>query len=413
MKVLLENGSPHRSGCVHTALQYMKGNNMNDFIFTYPTKVFFGVKAAEKNLSKELEKVGTNVMLAYGGGSIKKNGIYDEITGLLNKAGKNIIDFDGIMSNPTYAKVQKGAALAKEKKVDFILAVGGGSVSDCCKIIAAQALYDEDIWDMEFTRHQFPDRALPFGAVVTVSGTGSEQNSGAVITNEGKKLKSALWGASASFAILDPSYTLSVPFRQVISGAFDTLSHAMETYFGKPNDLFISDEISEAVMRNTIRNIRAVMKEQNDIAARSELMWDSALAENGILKIGKVTDFQAHMIEHQLGAYTNCNHGQGLAVIHPVLYRHIYKENVARFVRFATSVWNIPSEEKTQYELALAGIQALSDFIKEIGLPTTLKEMGIHDDSMLRKVADTSILTAGCCKKLTPDEIYEILLECN
>lgn len=386
---------------------------MNEFTFSYPTTVYFGEKTAQKNLPTELSKVGETVMLAYGGGSIKKNGIYDEIMTILKAAGKRVIEFNGIMSNPTYAKVLEGAAHAKAEKVDFILAVGGGSVSDCCKIIASQAMNEEDIWEMEYSRHQFPTKAIPLGVVVTASGTGSEQNAGAVITNEEKKLKSALWGAQARFAILDPTYTLSVPFKQVISGAFDTLSHAMETYFGKPLQASISDEISEAVMKNTISNIRVLLKNPEDMMARSELMWDSAMAENGILKIGKDTDFQAHMIEHQLGAYTDCNHGQGLAVIHPTMYRHIYKEGLQKFVRFAEVVWNVSVEGKTEDEIALEGITRLEDFIGEIGLPHTLKEMNIEDDDMLRKVADSTSIMPGCCKTLTADEIYEILIECK
>lgn len=386
---------------------------MNAFVFTYPTKIYFGEKAAQKHLQVELEKVGDTVLLAYGRGSIKKNGIYDEIKEILIKAGKKIVDFSGIMPNPTYAKVQEGANLAKKENVDFILAVGGGSVSDCCKIVASQAMYEEDIWEMEYTNHQFPERAIPFGVIVTASGTGSEQNAGAVITNQEKKLKSVLWGSNAIFAILDPIYTMSVPFKQVISGAFDTLSHAMETYFGNPQDTCLSDEMSEAVMRNTIKNIRVLIENPESVFARSELMWDSAMAENGILKIGKVTDFQAHMIEHQLGAYTDCNHGQGLAVIHPVLYRHIYKEAAGKFARWAKEVWGISEDNKTIDERASEGIQALADFIKEIKLPTTLQEMGIQDIELLKKVAETSRITPGCCKKLTPEEIYEILLECR
>ena len=386
---------------------------MNEFVYSYPTKIYFGEGSASKHLPMELEKVGDVVMLAYGGGSIKNNGIYDEISTILKAAGKRVVDFKGIMPNPTYKKVLEGAALAKKEKVDFILAVGGGSVSDCCKIIACAAMYEEDIWNMEFVDNKLPQKALPLGVVVTVSGTGSEQNSGAVITHEEKKLKSALWGAHADFAILDPSYTLSVPFKQVISGAFDTLSHAMETYFDKIQELCISDEINEAVMRNIIRNTREVIKNPDNLTARSELMWDSAMAENGILKIGKVTDFQAHMIEHQLGAYTDCNHGQGLAVIHPALYKYIYKENITKFARFATEVWGISNSGKTEEELALEGINKLEEFIKEIGLPTTFSEMNINDDEILRKVADTSILTDGGCKKLTADEIYNILLECK
>lgn len=385
---------------------------MNEFIYSYPVKTYLGQGAVAKALPVELAKVGERVLLAYGGGSIKNNGIYDEIISLLKEAEKTVIEFSGIMSNPTYKKVQEGAKLCQQEKIDFILAVGGGSVIDCCKIIASQAKTEEDIWEMEFTKHRFPTQALPMGAVVTASGTGAEQNAGAVITNEEKKIKTGVFGAHADFAVLDPAYTLSVPLGQVISGAFDTLSHCMETYFGKPQETFISDEMNEVVMCNTIRNIRLLMKNPQDLYVRGELMWDSAMAENGILKIGKVTDFQAHQIEHQLGAYTDCNHGQGLAVIHPVLYRHIYKEGLEKFKRFAMKVWDISPEGKTDEELALAGIDALADFIKEIKLPTTLTEMGITDQSILKAVAESCNITAGCCKKLTSQEIEEILKEC-
>ena len=385
---------------------------MKDFMYSYPTRVYFGDEAAEKAFSSELAKTGKKVMLAYGGGSVKRNGIYDEIYGYLKKAGKEIIDFSGIMPNPTYKKVQEGAALAREKGVNFILAVGGGSVIDCCKIVAAQAVTEKDIWKMEFEDHVYPTEYLPMGAVVTASGTGAEMNNGAVITNEETNQKAGVLGAYASFAILDVGYTMSLPAKQVISGAFDTLSHSMETYLGSPRDINLSDEIGESVMRNVIRNIRVLLTDMNNKEARTELMWASAMAENGILKIGKVTDFQAHQIEHQLGAYTDCNHGQGLAVIHPVLYRHMCKDGVEQFARLAEKVWEIPVEGKTQEELAEAGVQALADFVKEIGLPSTFTEMGLTDKSVLQKVADTCNLTAGCCKKFSREEILQILEEC-
>ncbi len=388
---------------------------MNSFNYSYPVKQYFGEGAAKVNLPAELSKVGKVVMLAYGGGSVKKTGIYDEMVGILKEAGKEIVEFSGIMSNPTYAKVQEGARLAKEKNVDFILAVGGGSVSDACKIIATQAKYDQDIWEMEYTDHVIPTEHIKMGVVVTASGTGSEQNNGAVITNEEKKLKSALWGAFADFAILDPAYTLSVPMKQVISGAFDTLSHAMETYFGKPHDeVTVSDEISEAVMKNVIRNMRAVKENPQNIKPRSELMWSSAMAENGILKIGQVTDFQGHMIEHQLGAYTDCNHGQGLAVIHPVLYRHIYDGAVSKFARFAVEVWGVNASGKPEDEVAREGIEALAAFIKEMELPTTFAEMNIKlDEETVKAIASSTVITGGCCKKLSPTEIEVILTECK
>ena len=385
---------------------------MKNFIFENKTKVYFGRGGVKEYLGALLKNYGNTVMLAYGGGSVKKNGIYDEVMGILNAAGKTVVEFDRIMSNPTYAKVQEGAKLAKENHVDLILAVGGGSVSDCCKVVSAQAKVDEDLWELENTKHTYPTEFIPLGTIVTVFGTGSEMNNGAVITHEEKKIKGALWGAQAEFAFLDPTYTMSVPFTQVISGAFDTLSHAMETYFGKPDENNLSDDINEAVMRSVIRNIRVLLQDHNNYEARSELAWASAMAENGILKIGKVTDFQCHMLEHQLGAYTNCNHGAGLAVIHPVLYRHIYKSGVARFARFARNVWHICPKGSDE-ETALAGIEALAAFIREIGLPTTFAELGIPADTDLRAVADSTVLTPGCCKKLTHDEIYKILKECQ
>lgn len=384
---------------------------MNNFIYENKTKVYFGKGGVKEYLLCLLKAYGATVMLAYGGGSIKKNGIYDEVTNILQKAGKTVVEFSGIMSNPTYAKVQEGARLARENHVDFIIAVGGGSVIDCCKIVSAQAKLSEDIWEMENVKRNYPSDFIPMGAVVTASGTGAEMNAGAVITHEEKKIKGALFGAQAEFVFLDPAYTMSVPVGQVISGAFDTFSHAMETYFGKPDNNNLSDDINEAVMRSVIRNIRLLLADNGNYDARSELMWASSMAENGILKIGKITDFQAHQIEHQLGAYTDCNHGQGLAVIHPVLYRHIFKDGAERFARFAKNVWGI-EEKKTVEETALAGVEALADFIKEIGMPTSFTQMGISKDTDFRAIADSTNITAGCCKKLTHDEIYEILREC-
>ena len=385
---------------------------MNNFMYENKTKVYFGKGGVKEYLASLLKNYGDTVMLAYGGGSIKRNGVYDEVLGILNASGKRVVEFSGIMPNPTYAKVQEGAKLARENQVDLILAVGGGSVSDCCKVVSAQAKLDEDLWEMQYTKHTFASEFIPLGTIVTVFGTGSEMNSGAVITHEEKKIKGALFGAQADFAFLDPMYTLSVPMKQVLSGAFDTLSHAMETYFGQPSENNLSDDINEAVMRSVIRNIRVLLRDPNNYDARSELAWASSMAENGILKIGKVTDFQCHMLEHQLGAYTNCNHGAGLAVIHPVLYRHICKDSAKRFARFAQNVWGIAPKASDE-ETALAGVEALAAFIKEIGLPTSFYELGIPGDTDFKAIADSTVLTAGCCKKLTHEELYEILMECK
>ena len=386
---------------------------MNPFTYNYPVKVYFSEKAAANNLPAELAKVGPNVMLAYGGGSIRRNGIYDELLGILKDTGKTVTEFIGIMSNPTYAKVQEGAALAKEKNIDFILAVGGGSVIDCCKIVSAQAKLDKDIWELEYTDHKQPTEFIPMGAVVTAFGTGAEMNNGAVITNEEKMLKSALWGAFYSFAILDPDYTMTMPIKQVISGAFDSLSHSMETYMGSPREVNLSDEINEATQRNILRNVRATLKDPQNIQARSELIWAAAMAENGILKIGKATDFQCHMLEHQLGAYTDCNHGQGLAVLHPSLYRHMMPEANRQFARLATQVWGVDPAGKPEAELAADFVDALADFIREIGLPTTFAEMNIPADTDYKAIADSTVLTSGCAKKFTRDELLEVLLECR
>ena len=380
---------------------------MDKFTYSYPKKVYFSAGCAAQALKQELPKTGKTVLLAYGGGSVKKNGVYDELTALLAQAGKEIVEFSGIMPNPTYAKVQEGARLVRERGVDFILAVGGGSVVDCCKVVSAQAMLDEDIWDMQYRSGKFPTAGIPMGAVVTASGTGAEMNAGAVITYEEKQWKGPILGTAASFAVLDPDYTASVPPMQVLSGAFDTLSHAMETYLGNSDADNVSDDVALAIMRNTVVNMRRLLVDINDMQARGNLMWDSAMAENGILKVGRLTDFQAHQIEHQLGAYTDCNHGQGLAVIHPAYYRHILKDAEAKFTRFAREVFGADS--------AQAGLEALTAFIRECGLPTRLSELKSKVEitpEVLRKVADTCNIIQCNPRPLEREEIYEILMEC-
>lgn len=380
---------------------------MKKFVYEYTTKVYFGEGVAKEQLASAVSGYGEKVMLAYGGGSVKKNGIYDEVKNILADAGKEVFDFSGIMSNPTYAKVQEGAKLAKENKIDFILAVGGGSVIDCCKIVAAQAKTEKDLWEMEMTDHQFPTDVLPMGAIVTASGTGAEMNGGAVITNEEKVIKAGMAAVAPRFAILDPLYTASVPRMQVISGAFDTLSHAMETYFGNSDQDNVSDDVALAIMKNTVVNMKRLMGNVDDIQARGNLMWDSAMAENGILKVGRVTDFQAHQLEHQLGAYTDCNHGQGLAVIHPAYYRHVVEDAEEKFEKFAKEVFGA--------DTARAGVEALADFIKACGLPTKMSELKSKVEitpEILRNVADTCNVIKCGPRELSRDEIYDILMEC-
>lgn len=396
---------------------------MNSFNYQYPVRQHFGKGCAENALKEEMKKVGKQVLLAYGGGSIKRTGLYDKICQWLEESGKEVVDFGGIMPNPTYAKVQEGARIVRDEHIDFILAVGGGSVIDCCKIVSSQAMMDVDAWDDWYVGHNLPKEFVPMGAVVTASGTGAEQNNGAVITNEEKKLKQPLFGAFHSFAILDSDLTKTLPMKQVIIGAFDTLSHCMETYMGKPQSTNVSDEVNEAVMRNVIKNIHAIIADPDDDFARGELMWDSAMAENGLLKLGKVTDFQCHMIEHAVGAYTDCNHGQGLAILHPTFYRHLLNAGTAKLARMAQEVWGVKSDvEGVTYRnadaaelrtIAEKGIAALEAFIKEIGLPTHWSEIGITDDAVLRAASDTCFITPGCCKQMSRNEIFELLKECK
>ncbi len=386
---------------------------MNNFIFQNATKVYFGKGCVKEYLSCLTKDAGT-ILLAYGGGSIKRNGVYDEICAILKDAGKNIVEFSGIMSNPTYKKVQEGAKLARENHADMILAVGGGSTMDCCKAVSLQARYDGDIWDDFWARQGVIDfYPLPLGVVVTVAGTGSECNGGAVITNEDKKIKMGrdYPKLNPAFALMDPTYTFSVPMGQMVSGSFDILSHIMETYFSEPNEDNVSDDIMEALMRSVIRNLRAAIKDPKDYTARSNLMWDSTMAENRVIKMGKKCDFECHNMEHQLGAYSNCNHGKGLAVIHPVYYRHIYKYGLPKFVRFAKNVWGISDEGRDDDALAMAGITALSEFIKEVGLPTTLKELGVKKEQ-LKEIADSCGISQGSYKVMTHEEILQIFEEC-
>lgn len=388
---------------------------MNNFIFENATKVFFGQGCVKEYLSCLSSHYGRKVMLCFGGGSIKRNGIYDEVMESLKKAGKEIVEFAGIMANPTYAKVMEGAVLAKEQRVDLILGVGGGSVMDCCKAISLAAAYDGDIWNDFWARPGVIDfTPVPLGVIVTVAGTGSEMNGGAVITNEELKVKTGrdYPKCNPAFALLDPTYTYSVPKFQMVSGGFDILSHIMETYFSGPDENNVSDDISESLMRGVIRDLRAAIKNPEDYTARSNLMWESTMGENRIIKLGKRMDFECHQMEHQLGAYTDCNHGAGLAVLHPVYYRHIYQDGLAKFQRFAVNVWGISPEGKSADELALAGVEALADFIKEIGLPTTLRELGVDEHIDLKGIADSCAIVPNGYKKLTHEEILGIFQEC-
>ena len=387
---------------------------MNNFIYENKTKVYFGQGCVKEFLTCLVKDCDT-VMMAYGQGSVKRNGIYDEVLSILMKAGKNIVEFPGIMPNPTYGKVMEGVRLAREGQVQMILGIGGGSVMDCAKAVALAAGCRGDAWENYWARKGIIDfDPIPTGMIPTTAGTGSECNGATVITHGKRKIKTGYDYPKCSprFALMDPVYTYSVPKEQMVAGAFDSLSHIMETYFSEPDEQNVSDELAEALMRNIIRNMRMAVENPRDYTARSNLLWDSTLSENRLIKLGKKCDFACHLMEHQLGAYTDCGHGQGMAVLHPSYYRHIYRDGLSKFARFAVNVWEISPEGKSREELARAGIAALETFIRDMGLPTTLRQLGIKDQKQLKSIADSCRFSPGGYRKILPGEVLEIFKEC-
>ena len=382
---------------------------MKSFEFCNPTKIIFG-EGTINNLAEELETCGNNVLLAYGKGAIKKEGIYDAVIKILADCGKTVSEFSGIMPNPTLAKVREGIELCQKNNIDFILAVGGGSVIDCCKAVAVGSVSDGDVWDELFVRKTAAEKAIPLGAVLTMVGTGSEMNSNAVITNEEQKIKCGC-GHKAfypKFSILDPTYTYSLPKYQMVSGICDVMSHIMEQYFSGTDDN-VSDDLSEAMMKSVVKNARIAVKNPQDYTARSNIMWTAALALNGLLNRGKMQDWEVHQIEHQIGAYYDVAHGMGLAAISASYYRLIYRDGLQKFRQFAVNVWNVEKANKTDEQIALEGIERLEAFFREIGANTSLRELGIADKSKLGEIADSCNLLNGGYKTLTHEDVRNVL----
>lgn len=383
-----------------------------DFNYYNPTKIYFG-KTALNNLKKELANYGENILLVYGKNSIKKNGLYDKVMEILKESNKKVVELQGIKSNPTYTQMMEGARLVKENNVDLILAVGGGSVIDCSKGIAVSAYSEEDPWQKYWVDCKRVDnKVVPVGSILTMVGTGSEMNGGSVITNEEKMLKNGrVFPANVypKFSILNPEYTYTVPKNQMISGIFDTLSHLMEQYFSG-DDNNTTDYVIEGVMNALIDNARVAIENPMDYEARSNIMWCATLGLNTVTGLSKEQDWEVHMIEHQVGAYTDCPHGIGLAIVSVPYYRYIYKYGLDKFVRFAKKVWKVHGKDMSKDEIALAGIEKLSDFIKELGIPTTLREIGATEEMLPLIANSTEIMDSGY-KKLTADEILEILKE--
>ena len=383
-----------------------------DFTYYNPTKIYFG-KDAMSNLPQELNNYGKNILLLYGKNSIKKIGLYDEVVKVLKGCGKNIVELAGIKPNPSYAQVLEGGRLVRENKIDLILAVGGGSTIDCAKAISVSAYAKGDPWQRYWIDFEEIDNEIvPVGTILTMTGTASEMNGGSVITNEEVTIKTGrVYGPEVypKFSILNPEYTYSVPQKQMVSGVFDIMSHLMEQYFSGDDDN-TTDYVIEAVMTSLINSARKAIKNPEDYEARSNIMWCATLGLNTITGLSKTQDWEVHMIEHQLGAYTDCPHGLGLAVISMPYYRYIYKDGIDKFVRFAENVWNVNTDGKTKDEIALEGIACLENFAKELGIPLTLRELGATED-MIPKIAETSY-EGGGYKYMTHADILNVLKEC-
>lgn len=383
-----------------------------DFTYYNPTKIYFG-KSAIDSLDAELANYGKNILLVYGKESIKKIGLYDVIVEKLRRAGKSIVELAGIKPNPTYAQMMEGARLVRENKIDLILAVGGGSVIDCAKGISVSAYCEGDPWQKYWINGEDVDNEIvPVASVLTMTGTASEMNGGSVITNEDEMLKNGrVFDASVypKFSILNPEYTYSVPKYQMVSGVYDVMSHLMEQYFSGDDDN-TTDYIIEGVLDSVITATRAALKNPEDYEARSNIMWCATMGLNTVTGLSKEQDWEVHMIEHQVGAYTDCAHGIGLAIVSIPYYKHIYSYGIDKFVRFAKKVWGVDTDSMTKDEAALAGIEKLSDFIKEMGIPTTLREVGATEE-MLPKIANSTVLGGGY-KQLDANEILDILKAC-
>ncbi|MBO6166451.1 MAG: iron-containing alcohol dehydrogenase [Eubacterium sp.] len=385
---------------------------LGNFSYSNPTRLYFGDDAIAF-LGEELKNYGKKVMLTYGGGSIKKNGIYDEVLKALKDEGKEVFEDPGVMSNPTVQKLYEGCRIAKENDVDLILAVGGGSTIDYAKAVSVSAWCEEDPWDKYYLRMEDVDnRIIPVGSILTMVGTGSEMNGGAVITNhEQKKKIGHVFGDNVmpKFSILNPKYTYTVPKYQMVAGIYDIFNHICEQYFSGDDDN-TSDYLAEALMKSVIHASRIAVKNPEDYEARSNLMWSATWALNTLIAKGKSTDWEVHMIGQAIGAYTDATHGMTLSAVSLPYYRHIMPYGLHKFVRFAKEVWDIRTEDMGERDAAEAGLAAMESWMKEIGVVLSAKELGVTED-MIDGIADATFLFDGGYKALTRDEVVEIVKE--
>ena len=383
---------------------------LGNFSYKNATKLYFGDDSL-KYLSDELPKYGKNVQLIYGGGSIKKNGIYDEVVKILEANGKNIVEDPGVMPNPTVEKLYEGIRIARENNVDLLLAVGGGSCCDYAKAVSVSVNCDEDPWDKYYLRFEEPTcEIIPVGCILTMAGTGSEMNAGSVITNHEQKLKIGhVFGEDVmpKFSILNPKFTMSLPKRQMVAGIYDIFNHICEQYFSGEDDN-TSDYLAEALMKSVIRSSLIAVEDPNDYEARSNIMWSATWALNTLISRGKTTDWMVHMLGQAAGAYTDATHGMTLSAVSLPYYRYIMPYGLAKFVRFAENVWDICPDGKTDEQVAQEGLKAMEDWMRKIGVTMNLTELGATED-MIDGITEATLILEGGYKVLTKDEVREIL----
>lgn len=384
----------------------------NNFMYYNPTKLYFGQNALE-NLSAELAEYGNKVMLTYGGGSIKKSGLYDQVISILQACGKEVFEDPGVMPNPTVEKLYEGCEIARKNQVDFILAVGGGSVCDYAKAVSVSAHCNEDPWDKYYLRMEEVDNAIiPIGCILTMAGTGSEMNGGAVITNHAQKLKIGhVFGSNVypKFSILNPKLTYTLPEHQMVAGIYDIFNHICEQYFSGTDDN-TSDYLSEGLMQSLIHSSRIALNNPEDYEARSNIMWTATWALNTLVAQGKTTDWMVHMLGQAVGAYTDATHGMTLAAVSLPYYRHICPYGLAKFKRFAIRVWQVDPQGKTDQAVAQEGLERMVAWMRELGLTMSLSELGVTEE-MLPGIAQATILMNGGYKPLTTAEVLDILRE--
>ncbi|HIX09167.1 MAG TPA: iron-containing alcohol dehydrogenase [Firmicutes bacterium] len=385
---------------------------LGNFTYCNPTKLYFG-KGSLENLKKELAGYGKNVMLVYGGGSIKKNGIYDQVVAILKECGKTVAEDAGVMPNPTVEKLYEGIERARACKADLILAVGGGSVCDYAKAVSVSVNCSEDPWDKYFIRFEEPTCAIvPVACVLTMVGTGSEMNGGSVITNHAQKLKIGhVFGTEVfpKFSILDPTYTFTLPHYQMVSGIYDIFNHICEQYFSGTDDN-TSDYLAEGLMRSLIVSGRIANKDPMNYEARSNIMWTATWALNTLIAMGKDTDWEVHMLGQAVGAHTDATHGMTLAAVSMAYYRHILPYGLAKFRRFAVNVWDVDPAGKTDGQIAEAGLAAMESWMKELGLVMNLSGLGVKED-MIGGLVKSTLVMEGGYKVLGEDEIRAIFKE--